>query len=37
MAVPNFMSKAGSYQDLGGGGTMCPSPGHDKTKIPRGS
>ena len=27
MTVPNFMSKAGSYQDLGRGGYMYPSPG----------
>ena len=36
MTVPDFMSKAGSYQDLGRG-HYGPPLGHDKTKIPRGS
>ena len=46
MTVPNFMSKAFSYQDLsrrggggvGGVGALCARPfqGHDQTKILRG-
>ena len=37
MTVSNFMSKAGSYQDLGRGGeggTMCPSRGMIRQQYP---
>ena len=36
MTVPNFMSKGGSYQDLGrGGGALCvPSRGMTRQKYP---
>ena len=36
MTVPNFMSKAFSYQDLRRGGHHVPTQGHVQTKMPRG-